>query len=115
VAGVGAAGLLAAGIAPVGAQEAMPATAPAEGAGLLPGLDPRLVGVGIEYASSPRDFESLKAAQTRRDALVQEQATLHTKQSELDRRLAFLSTVQQKASNDLVEAELDVDRLSALV
>jgi len=41
-----------------------PPTAPAEGAGLLPGLDPRLVGVPLEYGPSSGDVQALKDAET---------------------------------------------------
>ena len=40
-----------------------PPTAPAEGAGLLPGLDARLVGVLLEYGPSSRDVQALQDAE----------------------------------------------------
>jgi membrane-bound lytic murein transglycosylase B len=98
-----------------GAQAPTPPTAPAEGAGLLPGLDARLVGVGIEYATSSGDVAALRVAQARLDTLVAEQAVLHVRQLELEQRLTFLTNAQQKATRDLIQAELDVDRLTALV
>lgn len=108
--------VLASGLAaPVGAQAPIPATAPAEGAGLLPGLDARLVGVGIEFATSSVDVDALHEAQARLDALVLEQATLHTRQLELEQRLQVLTEVQLKAARDLIAAEENVDRLTALV
>lgn len=93
----------------------MPPTAPAEGAGLLPGLDARLVGVGIEYASSSRDVDALRAAQATQAALGQELFALHTQQDALIARLGFLTTAQQNATNALIQAELDVDRLTGIV
>jgi membrane-bound lytic murein transglycosylase B len=101
--------------APVGAQTAMPPTAPAEGAGLLPGLDARLFGVAIEYASSPRDMDALRAAQARRDALVQEHAALKAEQDRLNGQILHFSAIEQRAAQDLLQAILDVDRLTALV
>ncbi len=104
-------------VAPAAAQELapVPVSAPAEGAGLLPGLDARLVGVGITFATSSIDIDGLRAAQVRLDALVQEQAALHARQLELEQRLQFLTSVQQKAARDLIVAEENVDRLTALV
>ena len=54
--------------APVSAQETVPdagtpPTAPAEGAGLLPGLDARLVGVPLAYGPSSNDVQALKDAE----------------------------------------------------
>ncbi|MEX0666340.1 MAG: lytic transglycosylase domain-containing protein [Acidimicrobiia bacterium] len=112
VLGVGLAAVAAAG---AGAQAPTPPTAPAEGAGLLPGLDARLVGVGLEYATSSGDLTALRAAQVRLDALVAEQAALHVRQLELEQRLTFLTNAQQKAARDLIAAELNLDRLTALV
>lgn len=98
-----------------GAQAPMPPTAPPEGAGLLPGLDPRLVGVGIEYATSSRDVDALRAAQANLDALTRELYVLHFRRAELEQRLTFLTNAEQKGARDLIEAELELDRLTALV
>ncbi len=100
---------------PAGAQAPVPATAPAEGAGLLPGLDARLVGVGIEFGTSSVDVDALQAAQARQNALVTEQFVLHARQAELVARAQFLTVVQQEATNDLIAAEANVDRLTAIV
>ena len=42
-----------------------PPTAPAEGAGLLPGLDARLVGVLLEYGPSSGDVQALRTPRPR--------------------------------------------------
>jgi len=97
------------------AQNGSSTTATTDGGGLLPGLDARLVGVAVEYGTSVRDVTALHDAQTRLDALVQEQATLHQRQVELEQRLVFLDNVQQKAARDLVLAEENLRRLTALV
>ncbi len=101
--------------APAAAQVAVPTTAPAEGAGLLPGLDARLVGVGIEFGTSSFDVDALQAAQARRDALITEQFALHARRAELVERAQFLTVVQQEATTKLIVAEANVDRLTALV
>ena len=46
-------------------DQGTPPTAPAEGAGLLPGLDVRLVGVPLAYGPSSGDVQALKDAPRR--------------------------------------------------
>jgi membrane-bound lytic murein transglycosylase B len=108
-------GLLAAAGLPALAQSPEPPTSSPEGGGLLPGLDPRLVGVAVEYGTSARDVTALHDAQARLAALTQEQAALHQRQLELEQRLAFLDSAQQKAASDLVAAEENLRRLTTLV
>lgn len=100
---------------PAGAQAPVPTTAPPEGAGLLPGLDARLVGVGITFGTSSFDVDALQAAQARQNALIAEQFVLHARQAELIAQAAHLAAVQQQATADLIMAEANVDRLTALV
>ena len=97
------------------AAQAVQTIAPAEGAGLLPGLDNRLVGVGITFGTSSIDVDALQAAQARLDALIAERFTLHARQAELAARAQVLTVVQQEATDDLIMAEANVDRLTALV
>jgi membrane-bound lytic murein transglycosylase B len=92
-----------------------PPTAPAEGAGLLPGLDARLVGVPLEYGSSSRDVQALRDADARVAALTQERDALQARQGDLDVRTAALDEIQRHAAIDLEAAETDRRRLSALV
>jgi membrane-bound lytic murein transglycosylase B len=109
------AGLAVAASAPAGAQVSSPPSVPAGGAGLLPGLDPRLVGATLEYASSTRDATALRAAQDRLAALTAEQTTLRARQADLVVRLQALDVLQQQAAADLVAAEENLRRLSALM
>jgi membrane-bound lytic murein transglycosylase B len=102
-------------VAPAGAQEAMPPTVPPEAAGLLPGLDPRLVGVAVEYSTSPGDASALHAAQVKLDSLEKEQALLQQHTLVLEQRIAYLDRIQQKATRDLMVAIANVRRLTALV
>ena len=97
------------------AQVAVPPVAPVDGAGLLPGLDARLVGVSLVYGTSAVDVAALRTAQTRVDALTKEQADLHARQLELAGHLAFLDKVQQAAALRLVAAEANLRRLTTLV
>jgi membrane-bound lytic murein transglycosylase B len=92
-----------------------PPTAPAEGAGLLPGLDARLVGVPLEYGPSSADVQALKDAEARVAALTQERDALRARQVDLDVRTAVLDEMQRQAAIDLEQAETDRRRLSALV
>jgi len=92
-----------------------PPTAPAEGAGLLPGLDARLVGVLLEYGPSSRDVQALQDAESRVAALTQERDALRARQVDLDARTAVLDEIQRQAAIDLEQAETDRRRLSALV
>lgn len=106
--------------APASAQEAppdagTPPTAPAEGAGLLPGLDARLVGVPLEYGPSSRDVQALKEAEARLAALIDEQAALQARQLDLANRIAVLDEIQRQAIAELEVAEADRRRLTALV
>jgi membrane-bound lytic murein transglycosylase B len=107
------------GAAPAGAQTAtagpMPPTAPADGAGLLPGLDPRLVGVALEYGPSSADVQALQDAEARLTALTEEQAALHLRQADIDQRIVVLGELQQRAAAELEAAETDRRRLTALV
>lgn len=111
-----ASGLVALAVAPVAAQAApQPPTAPAEGAGLLPGLDARLVGVPLAYGQSSRDVTALQAAEARVKQLVEEHGTLVAKRTELDQRLGFLDQVQQGAARELEAAVTDLQNLTAQV
>ena len=110
--------------APVPAQEAVPdpqsdpgtpPTAPAEGAGLLPGLDARLVGVPLAYGPSSGDVQALKDAEARLAALTDEQAALQARQVDLANRIAVLDEMQRQAIAELEVAEADRRRLTALV
>ena len=105
--------------APTGTQVApagpMPPVAPPDGAGLLPGLDPRLVGVALEYGPSSADVLALQDAETRLTALTQEQAALHLRQADIDQRVVVLGDLQRQAVADLAAAESDRRRLTALV
>jgi len=92
-----------------------PPTAPAEGAGLLPGLDARLVGVLLEYGPSSGDVQALKDAESRVAALTLERDALRARQLDLDARTAVLDEIQRQAAIDLEQAEADRRRLSALV
>ena len=92
-----------------------PPTAPAEGAGLLPGLDPRLVGVPLEYGPSSGDVQALKDAESHVAALTQERDALRARQVDLDARTVVLDEIQRQAAIDLEQAETDRRRLSALV
>jgi membrane-bound lytic murein transglycosylase B len=106
--------------APASAQDAVPdagtpPTAPAEGAGLLPGLDARLVGVPLEYGPSSRDVQALKDAEARLAALIEEQAALQVRQLDLANRIAVLDELQRQAIAELEVAEADRRRLTALI
>ena len=106
--------------APVSAQDAVPdagtpPTAPAEGAGLLPGLDARLVGVPLAYGPSSGDVQALKDAEARVAALTDEQAALQARQVDLTNRIAVLDEMQRQAIAELEVAEADRRRLTALV
>ena len=101
--------------APVGAQESMPGTVPPDAGGLLPGLDPRLVGLAVEYSTSPRDVTALRDAQVRRQSLGKEKALLEQQGLRLDAQIQFLDAVQQKATQELMVALANVRRLTALV
>jgi membrane-bound lytic murein transglycosylase B len=103
------------GAAPAGAQGTDPALAPPDGAGLLPGLDPRLVGAPLEYGASTASVRALEEARARVDRLLAEQLTLDAKRTELDQRLSFLDAVQRKAALDLQQAEAELRSLSAQV
>jgi membrane-bound lytic murein transglycosylase B len=92
-----------------------PPTAPAEGAGLLPGLDARLVGVPLEYGQSSGDVQALKDAEAHVAVLTQERDSLRARQVDLDARTAVLDEIQRQAAIDLEQAETDRRRLSALV
>jgi len=94
---------------------ATPPTAPAEGAGLLPGLDARLVGVPLEYGASSSDVQALKDAESHLGALTLERDALRARQVDLDARTAVLDEIQRQAAADLEQAETDRRRLSALV
>jgi membrane-bound lytic murein transglycosylase B len=100
---------------PASAQTAGPPTVPPDGAGLLPGLDPRLVGAPLEYAASARDVTALRAAQDRLAALTAEQATLRAQLTDLIVRLQALDVIQQQAAAELVAAEENLRRLSAVM
>src|SRR5688572_22057701 len=118
--GAGAFVVLALGLAlgfgaPAGAQTVLPPVVPPDAGGLLPGLDPRLVGVAVEYSTSPRDVTALRDAQTRMAALVKERALLTARRDMLDGHIAFLDTAQKKAAQDLMEAIANVNRLTLLV
>jgi membrane-bound lytic murein transglycosylase B len=105
-------------VPPVGApagEGATPPTAPADGAGLLPGLDGRLVGVPLEYGPSGTDVQALKDADARVAALTQERDALHARQADLDYRTSVLDEMQRQAALDLEQAETDRRRLTALV
>jgi membrane-bound lytic murein transglycosylase B len=92
-----------------------PPTAPAEGAGLLPGLDPRLVGVALEYGPTTADVRALNDASARLASLMAEQAALHARQGAIDARIVVLDEVQRRAVAELEAAESDRRRLTALV
>ncbi len=92
-----------------------PPTAPPDGAGLLPGLDPRLVGVALEYAPSSAEVRALNDASARLAALTAEQAALHARQGAIDARIVVLDEVQRRAIAELEAAESDRRRLTALV
>ena len=98
-----------------GAHADTPSVAPAEGAGLLPGLDPRLVGVALEYGTAARDVKALADAEAALGALVAEVAALQARVVSIDARLAQLDEVQREAAAELVRAEADLRRLGALV
>ena len=110
-----AVGLVLSVAAPVGAQAVMPPTVTPEADGLLPGLDARLVGVGVEYATSARDVTALRDAQTRLANLVKEQALLLEQKARLDLQIAYLDSVQQEAARQLLIALANVRRLTVLV
>jgi membrane-bound lytic murein transglycosylase B len=93
----------------------MPPVAPAEGGGLLPGLDPRLVGVELVYGPSSTEVQALDDAQTRLTALVAEQSNLHARLVTIDARVVELDQIQRQAIADLEAAESDRRRLTALV
>jgi membrane-bound lytic murein transglycosylase B len=92
-----------------------PPTAPPDGAGVLPGLDPRLVGVALEYAPTSAEARALNAANARLAALTAEQAALHTRQAAIEARIVVLDEVQRRAIAELEAAESDRRRLTALV
>jgi len=92
-----------------------PSIAPAEGAGLLPGLDARLVGVALEYGTAAQDVKALADAEAHLAALVAEVAALQVRAASVDARVAQLDVVQQQAAAELLQAEADLRRLSALV
>jgi membrane-bound lytic murein transglycosylase B len=97
------------------AQVATPPVAPADGAGLLPGLDPRLVGAPLVYGTSAVSVAALRDAQSALEALTKEQADLHQRQVVLAQTLSWLGKVQQAAALRLVAAEANLRRLTALV
>ncbi|HEY8217352.1 MAG TPA: lytic transglycosylase domain-containing protein [Acidimicrobiia bacterium] len=99
---------------PVG-DPATPPTAPADGAGLLPGLDSRLVGVPLEYGPSSDEVVALQEAEARLAALTQEQTDLHARQVDIDQRIAVLDEMQRQAVVELEAAESERRRLTALV
>ena len=100
---------------PIPADLGTPPTAPAEGAGLLPGLDARLVGVPLAYGPSSGDVQALKDAEARLAALTDEQAALQARQVDLANRIGVLDEMQRQAIAELEVAEADRRRLTALV
>lgn len=92
-----------------------PSVAPADGAGLLPGLDARLVGVALEYGTAAQDVKALADAEATLAALVAETAALQARVVSVDARLTQLDQVQREAAAELVRAEADLRRLGALV
>ena len=94
---------------------ATPPTAPAEGSGLLPGLDARLVGVQLEYGPSSAEIHALQEAETRLTALTLEQEALRARQVDIDQRIAALDEIQRAAVVELEAAESERRRLTALV
>lgn len=106
--------LLSIGTMPV-AHADTPSVAPPEGAGILPGLDARLVGVALEYGTAAEDVRALADAEAQLAALVAETAALQARAISVDARLAQLDEVQRLAAAELVQAEADLQRLGALV
>lgn len=92
-----------------------PSVAPAEGAGILPGLDARLVGVALEYGTAAQDVRALAEAEALLAALAAEVAALQARVVSVDARLAQLDEVQRLAAAELIQAEADLRRLGALV
>ncbi|MCJ7436720.1 MAG: hypothetical protein MUP97_03020 [Acidimicrobiia bacterium] len=90
-----------------------PPTAPAEGAGLLPGLDARLVGVPLEYGQSSGDVQALKDAEAHVAALTQERDSLRARQVDLDARTAVLDEIQRQALLQTEDA-MDLQRVNHL-
>ena len=92
-----------------------PSVAAPEGAGILPGLDARLVGVALEYGTAAQDVRALADAEAQLAALVAETTALQARAVSVDARLAQLDEVQRLAAAELVQAEADLRRLGALV
>ena len=109
---------LTSGIGTAGAQRRRATPAPAAvvppGAGsVMPGIDPRLLGVALLPGAGVDPSAELAAAQTALSALESEQRTLQQRQRELAARTLQLTATQQESEATLKRTQALVDRVAA--